>query len=333
MTTLRDRAPVQAPFPYREFRSPASALQLFDRLGLFPKILYYRAMRLHAASLARAAIGIRPRVVEVQLPWLATVRRCLPPSVKVVLAMHNVETVWQDALIRRRALPGTFRRMLRRMEAEAVALADHVLCLTPQDRDHIVETYGRSDDTVTAIPPGADFDPVSAAPSPGARPPRAVFVGSAFSENHAAARRLLELVVPRLDPGTEVLIVGDVCHSLRGARIPSSVRLLGRVDDLPSLLRTCDVLLNPSAMRTGIHMKIIEALAAGCRVISTPDGARGYEALVGGPVIVAELSDFARHTRSAGRLSPAEMERVRALSWPAIAQRRFDLYSRIGACL
>lgn len=333
VTTLRDRPlAVPPPFPYREFPSAASLLQGATRLRLAPKVLYFRALRRQAAALARAALASRPDVVEVHLPWLASVRLHLPAAIPVVVIMHNIEALWQESDIARCAWPAYFRRMLRRMEAAALRQADHVVCLTAQDRETALSMYGVDPGRISAIPPGADLEADVPACAAHDRV-RAIFVGSAFSANPAAARCLVEQVIPRLDGRSDLLVAGDISRYMPKATLPSTVRVLGRVDDLPALLRTCDVLLSPSALRTGVHMKVIEALAAGCRVISTADGARGYEALVGGPVIVAAPEAFGALVPAASRLTSAEYARVRPFAWPAVLRRRFDLYTRLAARL
>lgn len=331
VTTLRDRGPAPATsFQYREFPSPASLLQVFDRLRLFPKLPYYRAMRWHAPALAQAAMAFAPDIVEVHLPWLVGIRRHLPCSVKVVLIMQNVETLWQEDLIVKRRFPGFFRGLLQEMEREAVMLADHVLCLTPQDRDAVIGAHGLAQGAVSVIPPGIDLTP---SPVPEMRregPGRVIFVGSAFSANEAAARCLVERVAPALDGGTEVLVAGGVCDRLRALPMPPNVRLCGRVADLHGLLCTCDALVNPSCLRTGIHIKVIEALAAGCRVISTPDGARGYEDLVGGLIRIGDIASFGPLIRAATRLTTDERELIREYEWGQVVQRRLRLYRALA---
>jgi glycosyltransferase involved in cell wall biosynthesis len=320
------------PFPYRATRTAASLLIVFDRLGWLPKVPYLWSQRGYAAWLAREAMRSNPDVVEVNCPWVASVRRHLPARVKVVMLAHNVEAIWYADALARRLAPGFFRRWLARIEQEAMDLADHVVCLTEQDRQELVRRYGCGLGKMSVVPPG--FDPGLRA-ARGRRAEsgprvRGVFVGSGFSDNVAAARRILEDLAPRCDGQADLVIAGRVYGALAGLPVPPNVRLVGYKPDLAPLYRESSVSLNPVAMRTGINMKVVEALAAGLRVIATPDGARGYEDLVGGPIQVGTLAEFPALIRAAQPLSAAELERVEAYAWPRIIDRRLALYRRLA---
>jgi glycosyltransferase involved in cell wall biosynthesis len=80
-------------------------------------------------------------------------------------------------------------------------------------------------------------------------------------------------------------------------------------------------------MTTGINTKVLDALACGLPVLSTPEGARGFEPLVGGAVRVVPLREFAAHLREPPRLSDADRRALHAYAWPAVARRRLELYA------
>jgi len=160
---------------------------------------------------------------------------------------------------------------------------------------------------------------------------RAVFVGSRYSANRQCMQSILTDLAPRCGAEVEFLVAGSVCASASPASVPDNVRLLGFVKDLPELLRSCDVFLNPTPMTTGINMKVIQALACGLRTISTPEGARGYESLVGGPVRAVPLMEFPDEIRKATPLAPAELEALRPYAWSEVARRRLDLYEAVRA--
>ena len=331
VTTLRDRRPPPAtPFRYQELRAASSLLLAFERARWLPKIPYLWSLRGYTAHLARMVLRERPDVVEAHFPWLMPVRRRLPPPIRVVLLMQNVESLWYEPFLRRRVGERLFRALLLRLEAEGLALADHVVCLTEHDRRELMQRHGLAPERVSVIPPG-----YFAAPSPAAAPTgrrnRALYVGSGFSDDGAAARRLLDVVVPRLDPGMSLVIAGNVCRKLRGCALPPAVECVGFVSDLDALMRDCRALLNPDRLATGINMKVIGALGAGIPVISTPEGARGYEDLVGGPIRVGALEEFPALLRNAAPLSAAEREAVGRYEWKEIGARRLALYRDLCA--
>jgi glycosyltransferase involved in cell wall biosynthesis len=130
----------------------------------------------------------------------------------------------------------------------------------------------------------------------------------------------------------DFVLAGSVCQALGQSPRPPNVALLGHQENLDALLDSCDLLVSPMDMRTGINVKVLRALARGLRVVTTPSGARGYDGLVGGPIRVAPLPGFAPLVRAAQRLSAAEWSGIAgAYGWPAVIARRLALYERLRA--
>jgi glycosyltransferase involved in cell wall biosynthesis len=325
LCTLKEsrRPPPPPAFPYQELPAATSPLLGFKTAPFLGHIPYLWSLRFYARALARRIQSYQPQIVDVTFPWLTALRRWLPPDVKLVLQMQNIETVWYGQATRTPALI----RWLARIEREGLAQADYIVCLTAADRDGLMQRYGVPAQRLSVIPPGftvAAPPGADAAPTP-ARP-TAVFFGSSIWSNRAAALTLLRDVAPRC-PAMDFLLAGRVCEGLRGASLPANARLAGFVEDLDGLLARCDVLVNPTEMPTGINMKVGRALARGLRVVSTPSGAQGYEDLIGDPIRIGPLERFPQLLQDARRLTPAELERVRAAyAWPAVVRRRLELY-------
>lgn len=330
VTNLKDRRlDTTPPFPYREIRSWSSLLIGLERTGLFPNVPYLETFRFLARPLARACAAAEADVVEVSFPWLMPVRRALPASVKVVLVMQNVEAVWYEPSIAARCFPGFFRRRLHTLERRGLELADHVVTLTEKDRQELTQRYGVPPHKTTAIPAGYDpamFHP-PARPAAKRERVRAAFVGSRYSANRRCLQAICSRIAPACKDRADILVAGTVGDRFDSARLPPNVRLLGFVEDLPGFLGSCDVFLNPTPMVTGINTKVIEALACGLRVISTPEGSRGYEPLTDGPIRTVPLDRVAGELLEATRLTYAEQERVADFEWDRVAERRLDLYA------
>lgn len=328
LTTWRDaRTPAPAPeFEYVELPSAWSLLISLERFGL-TKVPYLWSYRYRVPKLACWLRDREPDVVEMNLPWLYALKDHLPSSTRVVLCMQNVEAIWYEDLLGGSRL---FLERLRRIEAAAVARADHILTLTEQDRREIHRRYGRALDAITVSPPGMDAMPEGAVHGRGAEDRvRAVFVGSAFSDNVRAARYLIRELAPRCAGFADFILVGDVCGAVRDEVAPANVLRTGRVDDLRGLLKTCDVFVNPNAMRTGINIKVMDAWAAGLRVITTPEGARGYENLAGIAMDVVPLDKMDSWIRKGRRLRAGEVEHLRPYLWDEIIRKRLALYRRL----
>lgn len=332
LTTLR-RSPGCPPpvFKYQEIPCWGSILLAFERLGLFPNIPYLESMRFLVPRLARECIRREADVVEVSLPWLVPVREYLPQNVKVVMLAQNVEALWYEPAISSRLFPGYFRDRIRTLETRAMEFSDHVVTLTDNDREELIRRYGASALSVTTIPPGFDpemFHPPKHEPAPQERV-RAVYVGSRFSGNTAAVKTIIDSIAPQCDSCADFLIAGSVCATVDTRNAPGNVTFMGYVEDLPALFGSCDVLVNPSTMDTGINMKVLDAAACGLNVVSTPEGARGYDALLGEVVTSVPLAGFPEAIRGARRPSSESRRKVLDFSWNNISRRRLDLYASL----
>jgi glycosyltransferase involved in cell wall biosynthesis len=97
----------------------------------------------------------------------------------------------------------------------------------------------------------------------------------------------------------------------------SGIVALGFVEDLTDLYRECRLFVAPLPEGGGIKIKILEAMARGIPVVTTPIGAEGI-------VDPAEDAVFLAEPDAAFAESM-----IQALQWPAEARRRADKARRI----
>lgn len=72
-------------------------------------------------------------------------------------------------------------------------------------------------------------------------------------------------------------IVGRICEELTDVEIPANVQLTGWTDDLESVYKEADIVINPVYFGTGLKIKNIEALCHGKPLVTTTVGAEGLE--------------------------------------------------------
>lgn len=126
---------------------------------------------------------------------------------------------------------------------------------------------------------------------------RVLFVGDFhYPPNRQGMQWFLDQVWPLVTaahPDAELQLVG-AGGSAHFAPSPAGVRILDRVEDLAPLLRRAVVNIAPILGGTGSRMKILEAWAHGCPVVSTTRGADGLDFRDGDNLIVADApEDFA----------------------------------------
>jgi glycosyltransferase involved in cell wall biosynthesis len=127
---------------------------------------------------------------------------------------------------------------------------------------------------------------------------RLLFVGAMGSYNNRdAVRWFAEHVLPLVTtayPTAVFRVVGGACDQLDTACSNDGVEIVGYVDDLAAEYVSCDLFVCPLRSGAGIKNKVLEAMAAGCAVVTTSIGAEGLPCREGYDVMIADSAlDFA----------------------------------------
>jgi polysaccharide biosynthesis protein PslH len=315
----------------------------------------YYVEKYWSPALSRALRGIvetvRPDAIQVEYLQLSLLLRDLRthweatggPRPTVVLNTHELGSL---PLHRRaegaRSAPAraslTARaRTWERLQTDASHWADATVCVTEQDRELLEKTGGRR---CVTVPLGIDTDAIQPVWSPEG-PPKLLFVGS-FNHrpNRVAAKFLVDKVWPNIAQSNgfaQLVLAGrgsDVFLSTRGGW-PERVTALGYVEDLTSLFRECRFFVAPLTEGGGIKIKILEAMARGIPVITTPIGAEGIVGSAEGALAIAGAdATFAEAMIQALADPEAAQERAgrarriieQRFSWSAITERLTALY-------
>lgn len=206
---------------------------------------------------------------------------------KIVRA-HNIEHAYYAELAK--AAPFGYRRAYYRMEAAKLRRyepqlrhADALLAITPDDRAHFQKQYP---DLRTEWMP-CFYDDRRPEATAGATEPYVLYQANlSVAENVRAALFLLDEIVPRLSPGTPVVLAGKApAEALkRKAAGRPNVRLVADPDQptMDRLLAEARVNALLTFQSTGIKLKLLHALAKGhghCLVNTTMLTDRALEPL------------------------------------------------------
>lgn len=127
-----------------------------------------------------------------------------------------------------------------------------------------------------------------------------LFVGKMnYAPNIAAVKRFVSGALPVIADA-----VGDVMFRIVGSspvsevkaleRVADNVTVEGFVDDLDECYRSASVFVAPMFSGSGIQNKILQAMAAGCCVVTTPIGAEGLDMASGAFVVARCDADLAQ---------------------------------------
>ena len=131
-----------------------------------------------------------------------------------------------------------------------------------------------------------------------------------------------------------VVIGGDVREERRWLNNPGLIPF----EEVPALIKACDVCVAPIFSGSGTRVKILEYLAARKPVISTAKGAEGLDAEAGRHLVLAEKADDFKHSilkladnrDLAARLGGEGRELVEMrYSWPRIFEQFIQKIERI----
>ena len=311
---------------------------------------------------APPAPGMRGRMARVRRPrgdvatpeFLARVRELAAGA--DVVHLEETETAWCDEgvakpslvhihyLVRRDRPVGRpwrkeFRDVVEFALGERAAIRRHRYLVASSPL--VAEALRRAAPGAEVVRAPLSLDPHLYPRAPLDGPPVAGLIGTAIWPPTAAAmRRLLEMVWPRvrdLVPEASLLLAGRGIDRL-GLTSAAGVEILGAVSSSREFFGRLSLLLYPIERGSGMKVKVLESIASGVPVVTTPAGAEGVEA--GDGVVVDQ--DWGRLAEAAAELlRDPEARRQRGAAARAAFERAYapepataplvELYDRMAA--
>ena len=282
--------------------------------GIEPVLLDVRLQELRMAfSLARALRRLGAGLCHTQyaLPF----RSPCP----CIVTVHDLSFERDAALMGRKD-----RFVFRRVVPRAVRTAARVLTVSERTKQDLVKLYGIAPAKIVVTPNGVD---PAFAPGTGSRD--YVLAVGAIQErkNQVAALEAASAV------GLPLVVAGpskddELAEELRrrGARLEGYVE----TERLAQLYRGAACLVQASRFE-GFGLPVLEAMASGTPVVAVHE--RALEEVAGDAAVFVEQDRIADGIRQAlrdrDRLVAAGLERARAFSWRATAERTLAVYREI----
>lgn len=258
----------------------------------------------------------------------------------VVIAEHNVEyEVYENFVARYRYIPLLSQLMaydcwkMRRNERDIWKKATKVVAVSDRDKQEIDSVRNNSDCTVISN----GVDPIEFSYTKWRNPKelKFVFVGNfSWPPNIHAVHMLLTQVWPIIRdsyPTAQLTIVGQHLPSVMSVLAKrQGVRLQSWADNIIEVYKNSTALLAPIGIAGGTKFKIIEAMACGTPVLTTPAGITGLHVTPGKEVFVAENSHDYIQSINMIMSNPKEISQMTArarhlveekYSWDSLAEQ------------
>jgi glycosyltransferase involved in cell wall biosynthesis len=228
--------------------------------------------------------------------------------------------------------PGLFslrdRLLFRRVVPSAVRRAARVLTVSERTKNDIVQLYGIAPERIVVTPNGVDpaFHPAPSGSEPQGSYVLAVGAIQARKNQLAALDAAAAVGLPLVVAGPEKNPALAKELRLRGARLEGHVP----IEMLADLYRGATCLVQASRFE-GFGLPVVEAMASGTPVVAVREPA--LEEIAGDAAVFVDENDLAEAIRTAlrdrAKLSAAGLERARAFSWRATAERTLAVYEEV----
>lgn len=288
---------------------PPSAFRIPGRWllpGPYHKILRYTDAALKRRLRSFSSDKYDLALVE-EISLSGYVRPLRAAGIRTVFDAHNVEArLWFDIgdtnATRKLGLAALrqhmFNTKLRQAEAAAVNSATDVWACSDVDAQLIEQLY-RPKKPVVVVPNAINVGAYAGARQTRnaidpAAPPLLVYIGSySYEPNEIAALRLMKSILPSLRQAgadLQLAIVGrDPTLAMQQvAANDPAVTVTGAVDSILPYLAQQSIAVMPITIGSGTRLKILEAFAAGCPIVSTAKGAEGIATQHKKNILIAE---------------------------------------------
>jgi glycosyltransferase involved in cell wall biosynthesis len=270
----------------------------------------------------------------------------------IVYDAMDVEYLAQVAVLKDAPNRSAMLHRVATIERRCAREADLISTISETDAELFAAIYDVDPAKIVVVPPALDTE-VRAYLDHEARAIRretssfagrrvALFIGSNWPMNVRAVVRLG--AIARALPDVVFLVVGSVAGAAPAAlmgNVPSNLQFTGAIDDAAfrAVLEIANLAVNPIEEGSGTCMKVLDYVAAGLPLITTPIGGRGYGFHDGVDADVVSLDEFPPRIQAALASPRGAQERAaraydrlrRERSWEALAEPLFRGIERLVA--
>ncbi|MGK7885743.1 MAG: glycosyltransferase family 4 protein [Crocosphaera sp.] len=250
-----------------------------------------------AKKLQNSLKKFNPNLVIIEELWMYHYLKIIKQfSCKIIVDNHNIEA---DLLQQNHGKLKLKLPRLKGIEKNFIKQAEQVWVCSEDDKNLLNKMYG-SNSNIYSIPNSINLNNYNnlyqgKEPYPSHLNPtehNILFLGQYnYPPNAIAANILIENIYPQVKqkyPDTKLLLVGrNTNGKMREAsQQDTGIVVTGGVPDVRPYLAAASIMIVPLQKGGGTRLKILEAFASGCPVISTAKGAEGLQARDGEHLLI-----------------------------------------------
>lgn len=239
-------------------------------------------------------------IVVLSHPYMFPIIESTINSRPIIYESHNVEYSLKKNMIKKKLIKNLFTSTVRNLEGRLISKSHIVFTTSSSDGYELKKLYNLQDKKLYISPNGTnveDFaDIIKNSEREEDKPfnnPVAIFIGSAHAPNIEAVRTIIEQIAP-CTSGIHFLICGSVCRGLNTKNLSKNISLTFEITDGEKLkmYRTAAIALNPMLSGSGTNLKMLEYMASGIPIITTPIGSRGIDIEDQNHALICDISEF-----------------------------------------
>jgi glycosyltransferase involved in cell wall biosynthesis len=268
------------------------------------------------------------------------------PHLPAILVEHDITFTLYRQYAERHPTRGRRREaaLWREFESRWLSRYDAVWTMSAADREMALAAGGPRAATLV-VPNGVDIRRFAPAGPPPPGDPEILYIGSFRHRPNVMGFDLLRTrIMPRVwerFPAARLRVVAGPepeKHWERPDRLDARILVHGFVEDVRPLYAAASVVAVPLVVSAGTNIKVLEAMACGRPVVTTPVGCQGLDLVDGEDALVRAAPEAFADAVCALLDRPEEAARLAAnarrtaeerFSWDAIAEAAYASYQRL----